>query len=148
MTHIEIRSATHSDLAHVQALLKNAGLPFEDLREDVLEHFVVVEDASGNLVGAGGMEHYGSDGLLRSVIVHEKFRGTGLGKQLALVVEQHARDRGITDLYLLTTTAENFFPRLGYERFERNRVPERLSQSTEFASLCPASAICMRKQLV
>lgn len=146
-THFDIRNAGRSDLADVQVLLREAALPFEDLSADAMQDFVVVTHNGGTLIGAGGIERYDSDGLLRSVVVHESMRGSGMGNSIVTAVEQRARNNGVSDLYLLTTTAAEFFPRLGYARFERKHVPEKLQHSTEFASLCPASAVCLHKKL-
>ena len=50
-------------------------------------------------------------------------------------------------LYLLTTTAERYFPKFGFERIERAEVPLSVQTSIEFTSACPSSATVMRKQL-
>jgi amino-acid N-acetyltransferase len=46
-------------------------------------------------------------------------------------------------VYLLTTTAEAFFPHFGFERIERAAVPPRIQNSREFHGACPASATVM-----
>jgi amino-acid N-acetyltransferase len=51
-------------------------------------------------------------------------------------------------VFLLTTTAEAFFPKFGFEQIQRIDVPISLQASVEFQSACPASAIVMRKRLV
>ena len=61
-----------------------------------------------------------------------------LGKDLVL-----ARERGVSAIFLLTTTAEDFFPRFGFERVSRAAVPESVRASVEFQSACPASAVVM-----
>jgi amino-acid N-acetyltransferase len=144
----EIRDGYGDDLAAVRNLLQQAELPFEDLAPEAMRNFVLVQDEAGNVIGAGGIERYEIDGLLRSVVVGTAARGAGLGGMITRAIEDRARENGVTALYLLTTTAADFFPRLGYERFERSNVPEKLQQSAEFASLCPASAVCLRKRLV
>ena len=48
---------------------------------------------------------------------------------------------------LLTTTAEKFFPRFGFEQIAREDVPPSVQASVEFTSACPTSAIVMRKRL-
>lgn len=143
----ELRDAAVDDLADIKSLLEQAALPFDDLKQDAMQDFVIVRDAQRMLIGAGGIERYENDGLLRSVVVHENARGNGLGQQITRAVEDRARNNGVTTLYLLTTTAAEFFPRLGYGRVERNNAPEKLKHSAEFTSLCPASAVCMRKSL-
>ena len=58
-----------------------------------------------------------------------------------------ARDTGMNTLYLLTTTAERYFPKFGFERIERHEVPASVQVSVEFTSACPSNAIVMRKRL-
>jgi amino-acid N-acetyltransferase len=58
-----------------------------------------------------------------------------------------AESRGIHALYLLTTTAEQYFPSFGFHPVERADVPEDVRETTEFASACPASAVVMRRVL-
>lgn len=145
-TSPEFRAGTDADLDAVRQLLAAAGLPFEDLGANTMRDFRVLYE-SGRLVAAGGIEHYGNDALLRSVVVAESARGRGLGTAITGALEAVAKQRGISRLFLLTTTAENFFPRLGYAPFPRKTVPEAVARSTEFASLCPASAACLVKSL-
>ena len=111
-----------------------------------MAHFLTLRD-DGELIGAVGLEVFGLDALLRSLIVAPNYRGKGLGIQLVDGIEAHAHDIGVTSLYLLTTTADRFFDRHGYERIERNSVPEAIGATTEFVSFCPDTAVCMRKGL-
>lgn len=140
-------SARQSDLPGIQALLKNEGLPFEDLAAGSMPDFVVQRGPDGKLLAIGGIECHGSNGLLRSLVVIPDARGKGVGRKVIDALENHARQKGVKALYLLTTTAPEYFPRLGYESFDRSAVPSAISGSAEFASLCPASAICMKKNL-
>jgi amino-acid N-acetyltransferase len=58
-----------------------------------------------------------------------------------------ARSGGARELYLLTTTAEGYFPRLGFERIARDELPAALAASEELRGACPASAVTMRLRL-
>jgi amino-acid N-acetyltransferase len=62
---------------------------------------------------------------------------------------ERARANDADDVFrlLLTTTAERYFPRFGFERVDRKDVPESVRASVEFTSACPSSAIVMRKSL-
>lgn len=142
----DFRIALPDDLDDARTLLKDAGLPFEDLTAESMQDFIVLR-REGALLAVGGLECHGDDGLLRSVVVSDTLRGSGLGRQITAAVEHRARGKGIRALYLLTTTAADFFPRLGYARFDRAAVPAGIAQSTEFATICPASATCMKKNL-
>lgn len=138
-----VRSATGSDFAQVMALLQSAGLPGAGV-EPALTGFYVAE-AQGRIVGAVGLEPYGSDALLRSAVVDPAARGTGIGVALVERILDHARERGVRGVYLLTTTAERWFPRFGFEGITREEVPAPVQTSVEFREACPASAVVMRK---
>jgi amino-acid N-acetyltransferase len=56
-------------------------------------------------------------------------------------------ERGMNALYLLTQTAEHYFPRFGFERVARESVPAEIAETLEFKSACPASAVAMAKAL-
>jgi arsenite methyltransferase len=141
-----IRAAIASDLAAAGDLLEKAGLPVAGVPDQFESGFAVAEQ-NGRLVGVAGVEVYGNDGLLRSVAVDDAFRGHGIG--VALVQERlhWAREQGLHDVYLLTTTAPDFFARLGFARIARGDAPAPMQQAPEFASICASSAITMRLPL-
>jgi amino-acid N-acetyltransferase len=58
-----------------------------------------------------------------------------------------AQTVGMPAVYLLTTSAESYFPKFGFVHVTRAQVPASVKQSIEFRSACPASAIVMRKAL-
>jgi amino-acid N-acetyltransferase len=58
-----------------------------------------------------------------------------------------AEARGIRALYLLTTTAEHYFPSFGFTRTTRDAVPEEVKTTAEFQGACPASAVVMSRDL-
>jgi amino-acid N-acetyltransferase len=130
----------------VVALLEAEGLPAADLTEAHLRHFFFTgtDGAPSALVG---LEIYGRDALLRSLVVSAVARTQGLGSALILHAEQYAAAHGVHALYLLTTTAESFFEHRGYRRIDRAQAPPAISSTREFASLCPASSAFMIKQL-
>jgi len=144
-SHGEVRSATSRDRQAVIRLLEAAALPTDGVPA-TLHDFYVAEDR-GRIVGAIGLELYGGDALLRSAVVDPGVRGAGLGEALVRRVLDHARERGIRDVYLLTTTAERYFPRFGFQRIDREQVPAGVQASVEFREACPGSAVAMRKQL-
>jgi len=122
----------------VLGLLRDAALPTVEV-ERWLPHFVVAE-RGGRAVGAAGLEVHGGDGILRSVVVAPEARGHGLGGRLTDAVIAAAREAGLHRLYLLTTTAEAYFPRRGFRPIDRGDVSADAMQSVEFREACPASA--------
>ena len=93
------------------------------------------------------MQFFGSDALLRSLVVTLTQRKQGLGQRLVEHAEQHARDHGAATVYLLTTTAEAFFRSRGYEVTSRDTAPSAIRSTPEFAGLCPASSAFLFKRL-
>jgi amino-acid N-acetyltransferase len=143
---LPVRPASPGDIAAIRALLSAAGLPTEDLDTAPGLRFWVAAD--GPLIaGTIGLESYGTDGLLRSLVVAPSHRNRGLGAALVEALERAARAEGARLLVLLTETAEPFFGRLGYRATERAQAPTEVKRGAEFASLCPASALCMTKSL-
>jgi N-acetylglutamate synthase-like GNAT family acetyltransferase len=114
------------------------------LRSLALHGFVVAE-ADGVIVGVAGLEQCGSHALLRSVAVSDAWRSRGLGRALVLRILADADARGIPVLYLLTTTAERYFPSFGFREIARDEVPDDVRATAEFRSACPASAIVMMR---
>ncbi|MBB3219808.1 arsenic resistance N-acetyltransferase ArsN2 [Pseudoduganella umbonata] len=135
------RSATAADWPAIEALLLAARLPLDGAR-DHLEQFLVGEDG-GEICCAAGYERYGELALLRSVAVAQRWRGQGMGKQMLESIKARARIHGIRRLYLLTTTAPEFFAGHGFVRAARNTAPAALQASREFQGVCPASATFM-----
>jgi amino-acid N-acetyltransferase len=140
-----IRAAEPNDREGVERLLVDAGLPLDGVRDHFGCFFVV--DDGGQIIGAAGLELYGQHALLRSVVVATGTKGTGLGTLLTRRVMDEAVARGARGIYLLTTTAEDFFPRFGFVRITRDDVPEAIRVSREFQGACPASATVMRREL-
>ena len=140
-----IRSATADDLEAIRALLEQDALPASDLGSSRPQFLVAC--AGAERVGAGALEPHGAAALLRSVVVAPPWRGRGLGHQLVKALERQARAAGIGELVLLTQTAEAFFAQLGYGVIDRAQAPAAVQESSEFRTLCPASAVCMSKTL-
>lgn len=137
---------TRPSLPVAIGLLQRAGLPSEDLTEERLEEFFVAGDPTAPL-GMVGLELSPPHGLLRSLVVEAHARSSGLGSRLLAHAEAYARARGVRSLYLLTTTAEAFFAARGYVCADRNEAPPSIRSSSEFTTLCPASAAFMVKHL-
>ena len=140
-----VRAASVADLPAIRGLLSDAGLPLDGI-DEAFEHGVVAAEAGGAVVGAAAVERYGSDGLLRSVVVAPGLRGTGLGHGLVAASEALARDLDIRDLYLLTETAGEWFAGLGYEPVDRAAAPAGIAGSWEFRFACVERGVLMRRR--
>ena len=145
MSAIELRTATPADDALVRQLLQSAGLPADDVATGPQEYVLAYDGP--RLVGTVGLEVVGADALVRSLAVVPELRGRGVASALHQRALELARGRGVRALYLLTTTAEDYAARKGFERIDRAEVPPGILALPQFRALCPATAVCMRLRL-
>jgi len=112
-------------------------------RIDYLNDAAVVARRGNAVIACAALELYGDAALLRSVAVSPDHRGEGLGQKVTQGALALARHQGVRRIYLLTETADRFFPRLGFRRITRHQVEPAVRQSVEFRSACPESAVVM-----
>lgn len=142
---IVLRPVDEATLPALETLLAANGLPTRDV--DSKPECFSLAYADDELVGAGGVEAYGPEGLLRSIVVEKSVRGNGYGAAICARLERMARADGVETLYLLTTTAADFFADRGYVEIDRSAVPGSIRETTEFTALCPATAVCTKRSL-
>ncbi len=140
---IRIRNATLGDLEAIVKLLTDTCLPIEGVDGSMLASYLVAEQAT-SIVGVAGLEQYGDYGLLRSVAVAPSRRNFGIASRLTETILERAIVGRVREVYLLTTTADKYFARYGFEQIERNDVPKEVQASAEFSTICPESAVVMR----
>lgn len=145
---METSQPIHRGPGHVEVtrLLEGASLPTSDLSGSDMQDFFYAGPATAP-VGIVGLQFFGSDVLLRSLVVTSAQRRQGLGQRLVGHAEQHARERGAATVYLLTTTAEAFFRSRGYVVTSRDSAPSAIRSTPEFAGLCPANSAFLSKHL-
>jgi len=129
--------ASSEDLEAVVDLLRECGLPHEDIHKHLSGLIVAKHD--GRLIGTIALEAYNDVGLLRSLAVVSDQRNRGLGRALYWRIVADAQLRGVTTLYLLTTTASEYFSKLGFRVLDRSEVPPEIAATEEFSSLCPSN---------
>ncbi len=142
---IEIRLAQPADYGSVVLLLKSVGLPTEDLNAKLSDFLLAF--VNEKLVGSAGVEVNGTVGLLRTVAVEKDFQNHKIAGRLVNDLSKQVRLKGVKDLYLITTTAEGYFEKQGYVRVQRENVPAEITQSQQFSSICPSSAVVMKKSI-
>ena len=149
---LAFRSASAQDLEAIERLLTDTALPVAgvaDMLAADATQFIVATDASqpGELLAVAGLETCGKFALLRSVAVRPDVQHRKFGSDVVRHAIDEASTRGIQALYLLTLTAEDYFPRFGFRRIAREEVPEAIAGTLEFREACPASAVVMTRDL-
>jgi N-acetylglutamate synthase-like GNAT family acetyltransferase len=142
--NFKIRPAELEDQKVIRSLLWEYKLPLEGLEDTTLW---ALQLSSGEVVGTAGLEIYGSQGLLRSVAVIKNKCNQGYGTALVAYVIGEAKKRHMRNLFLLTTTAPEFFRKLGFKEESREKVVGGIVDSAEFKSTCPKTAVLMHLSL-
>lgn len=145
LASLRIDEAAFTDHAAIVALLAGAALPVPG-PEDAPVRMLVARDA-GAVVGCIGFERGGPAALLRSLAISPDLRRQGLGRALVGELLPQLARNGVTEVALLTTSAADFFARLGFTPIARARLPPSLAHSRELTTDCCASAICMLRTL-
>ncbi|MGB9700177.1 MAG: arsenic resistance N-acetyltransferase ArsN2 [Thermodesulfobacteriota bacterium] len=141
-----VEFASPGDEPWIRQLLISCGLPQEDLHGDHFKHFLVYKE-KGLILGVVGLEIFGKVALLRSLAVNGPHRNRGIASQMVAKIEEYARSLQISKLYLLTTSAEEFFAKRGYQRSDRKLAPLEIRTTREFQEICPDSSVCLSKDL-
>jgi amino-acid N-acetyltransferase len=126
----------------VLSILEQNELPTSDI--DETKTLFALSDGH-SVIGTGGLEFFGDCALLRSLSVKKDWQGKGLGRFITGKLEQVCRERGIKNIYLLTTTAEDFFNKEGYLVMDRADAPLSIKNCSQFTTVCSSSGILMRK---
>ncbi|GGJ53619.1 arsenic resistance N-acetyltransferase ArsN2 [Deinococcus roseus] len=140
-----IQAATPADWPRIEALLSRLQLPLQGAQE-YLSHFWLQEDQQ-ELQAVAGLELHGDFGLLRSVAVAPEHQNHRHGTALVQHLIQQARQQNLHTLFLLTTTAERYFQKFGFQRILRADLPPEVLASEELQGACPQSATVMQLQL-
>jgi amino-acid N-acetyltransferase len=145
---IIIRLAKPSDLLDIKRLLVKANVNSEGIDKH-LERFIVVENQINNrtadkrIIGTAGMECWGKDGLLRSLVMESESWTAQVGMDLVKVIMALARNEKLERLFLLTASSESFFSHLGFTEIDWDEVPAHVKESTQFDSYSSELATVM-----
>ena len=139
------RNASIADLEQIKELLSSSKLPSDDAA-DHIDNFIVYEEER-IIIGVGGLEAYGTTGLVRSIAVKPKNQKKGIGKSIYKSIEHKAYELGLNTLYLLTESAVEYFAKLGFIVKERTDIPVSVMNTKQYKALCPSTAILMFRKL-
>lgn len=153
-THV-VRPAHAGDVAAIHGLVRryaSKGALLPRTRTDIrtaIDDFVVVVDANRRVLACAALSCY-SESLaeVSSVAVAKSAQGKGFGSMAVRGTEAHARERGIIELFAMTS-AEQFFESLGYERSSVEQYPDKLARYEQLraAGVDVVERSCYRKLL-
>ena len=137
-------AVTEKERLQAIAILQRQQLPTSDIDEDKLLYLLMNGE---NAIGTAGLEIFDDCALLRSVSIIKEEQGKGFGSIINEEIENYAKQSGINCMYLLTTTAKDFFDKQGYCVIKREDSPLAIKETAEFTSLCPSTAVVMKKRI-
>ncbi|MDF3822918.1 arsenic resistance N-acetyltransferase ArsN2 [Leptospira sp. 96542] len=146
MNIYEYKNANTKEQEGIFRILEKHNLPTNDIRPNKLIKFIVAK-FNNEIVGSVALELYDNLAMLRSLCVDEKYRSDNVGSSLVNKILDTARNANVTDVYLLTTTADKYFIKFGFKETNRTLAPEPIQNSSQLAEVCPSSAIFMHKKL-
>lgn len=138
-----LRELTPDDLRAACALLAADDLPTADLADPAITLVGAFDGES--LAGVIGLQACDGVGLLRSLAVAPAHRDRGIARRLCERVFELAAERRLALLWLLTTSARDYFTRHGFAVVARDAAPAAVRATAQFASMCPSSAQLMRR---
>lgn len=133
-----------TSLDEILPILTKCNLPVSDISASSPPLFFGVRVA-GALAAVVGLELFESVGLLRSLAVSHLCRGRGHAQELVAYAESFAASHGVESLFLLTTTADAFFEKLGYTPASRQSAPQAIQTTPQFSGVCPSSSALLSK---
>jgi amino-acid N-acetyltransferase len=142
-----IKGALRDDLASIRWLLGLHAcmlLPFDDVNEASLEHFLVYRDGIG-VAGVVGLDRHEDVAPLRSLVVADGHVRQGLGRKLVAAAEEQAKKLELRAIYLLTTSAQAYFDVIGFRSVSREGAPPEIRQCSQFSALYPSTSVLMVK---
>ena len=142
MTYMRFVDPNRTQLKALGSLLKSEGLCYTDLNDVSL--IKIKPNGNNEIIAGYGLEIFEGNALLRSVVVIKPMRSVGLGRAIINDALKTAQESGIRNIFLLTTTADRFFSKLGFKEITRDSVPDSIANTTEFKTFCPDTAVCMK----
>ena len=126
-----LREATSDDVGGILQLIEPLELDGTLVRrgrnqiERDIDHFSVIEH-DGVLFGCAALYPYPQEriGEMACLTVAPEAQGTGDGERLLKRIEQRARARGLTRIFVLTTRTEHWFLKRGFVKAGVDDLPE------------------------
>lgn len=136
-----IRATREADLEAIRGLLTAADLPVVGI-DGYINQFLVAENEQ--VIGVIGIHYDAEKALLRSFVVNPQEQKCGVGTALVTEALQQMKSQQITEVYLLTETAVEYFKRIGFCEISREQMPIHLLAESGLDQVCPCSSCCMK----
>ena len=141
---ITVKLAEQADFREIHELLSQNGLPTAGVDPATGKYYVA---ENSELMGIVGAEYYGSAAMLRSLAVKPQFKKSGVAKALIANALAILKMNAVTNVYVITNTAEKYLNRFGFRKIDRSEVPVTVLNTSALGDACPASSTYMHLSL-
>lgn len=127
------RKATMADIPAIHSLINDyatQGLmlrrPMLMLYESVRDFIVAIDEATGQIVGCGGLHILWQDlAEVRSLAVHADYKGKGVGRGVVDYLVEEGRKLGLKRIFALTYQ-QGFFEKCGFSVVQKETLPQKV----------------------
>ncbi|WP_257348075.1 GNAT family N-acetyltransferase [Pseudalkalibacillus decolorationis] len=143
---LSFRVAEPTDAPSIKQFVTQAGLSSEGI-DECIRSFVILETDKKKMAGTVGLERYGKNGLIRSLVLDKDYSSEELLLRLLTSVLRHAEQQGIEKAYLLTRVT-TIFHTLGFTETAHEHVPQILLASPHIQQYDKDQIAIMKRSLV
>ncbi|HWI61231.1 MAG TPA: N-acetyltransferase [Symbiobacteriaceae bacterium] len=127
------RKATMADIPAIHSLINDYAVkglmlrrPLLTLYEGVRDYVVAVDEASGDLLGVGGLHMMWQDlAEIRSLAVSPETTGKGVGRGIVDYLVEEGRQIGLKRIFALTYQ-QVFFEKCGFHVVQKETLPQKV----------------------
>jgi amino-acid N-acetyltransferase len=119
---LSFRVAEQNDAQSIKQFVAQAGLSSEGI-DHCIQSFIILETDKKKMAGTVGLERYGKNGMIRSLVLDKDYSSEDLLLRLLTSVLRHAEQQGIETVYLLTRVTA-IFHTLGFAQIPYEQVPK------------------------
>ncbi|WLD93177.1 GNAT family N-acetyltransferase [Alkalihalobacillus sp. AL-G] len=142
---LSFRVAEPTDAPSIKQFVAQAGLSSEGI-EHCVQSFIILETDKKKMAGTVGLERYGKNGLIRSLVLDKDYSSEELLLRLLTSVLKHAEQQGIETVYLLTRVT-SIFHTLGFTQTPYEHVPKGLLASPHLQQYDREQIAVMKRSL-
>jgi amino-acid N-acetyltransferase len=142
---IEVRKARIGEAHGITTLVNHYASQGMMLSKSLLQvyeyvrDFVVAVDEHGEVLGCGALRLMWHDlAEVRSLAIHEKAKGQGLGRRIVEALLEEARELDLARVFALTYQ-ETFFAKLGFAVVDKSIFPQKVWLDCKG---CPKQSCC------
>jgi len=70
-------------------------------------------------------QHGDDQAEIAAVAVDSRYRGSGIGRRMVSYLVSKARERGLKQIFVLTTRTADWFEQMGFQRADISAIPEK-----------------------